>query len=283
MLTGAAIVGVRLYLVTRKLSNTEIPQPVFVEAPIIAAARDGRTEDVNRLILDGADLHATDVHRQSPLDLAAEHGYVDIVAALLDAGVDVNDARNGGGWTALHAASTHDDLALAELLISRNADPNQKGLTGTPIDTAAGACAIRVLKLLLRHGASINVHDDGGRTPLHSAAHARCLEGLSTLIKAGAEIDARDGSRQTPLRRAVEAGWIDGVRYLLDHNADIDAVDDDNVTPIYWAVTASNLNMVRLLVERGANVDIRDADGRSLVDIAMHVGSAEIQRLVTRH
>ncbi|MDB4951359.1 MAG: Ankyrin [Gemmatimonadetes bacterium] len=48
---------------------------------------------------------------------------VDGVALLLDAGADVN-ARQHGGYTALHAAAMHGDAAMLRLLLERGADPS---------------------------------------------------------------------------------------------------------------------------------------------------------------
>ena len=48
-------------------------------------------------------------------------GIKDAVRVLLEHGADVN-ARQEGGWTALHAASQNGDVEMARLLIAGGAD-----------------------------------------------------------------------------------------------------------------------------------------------------------------
>lgn len=59
-----------------------------------------------------------------------------IAEALLKAGADVN-ARQSGGYTALHSAAMHGDLALARLLVENGADLDQASDEGkTALDFA---------------------------------------------------------------------------------------------------------------------------------------------------
>lgn len=51
-----------------------------------------------------AKLEATDRHGQTALNLAARHGYSDVVKVLLAAGANVDHA-DCDGWTALRAAA----------------------------------------------------------------------------------------------------------------------------------------------------------------------------------
>lgn len=51
-----------------------------------------------------AKLEAVDRHGQTPLNLAARHGYIDVVKILLDAGAKADHA-DCDGWTALRAAA----------------------------------------------------------------------------------------------------------------------------------------------------------------------------------
>lgn len=56
------------------------------------------------LFLQQAKLEATDRHGQTPLNLAARHGYTDVVKVLLAAGASADHA-DCDGWTALRAAA----------------------------------------------------------------------------------------------------------------------------------------------------------------------------------
>ncbi|HET6762621.1 MAG TPA: ankyrin repeat domain-containing protein [Longimicrobiaceae bacterium] len=82
--------------------------------------------DILKLLLErGADptVASTNQMRNQALH-AALAGRLDRdgIALLLDRGADVN-ARQHGGYTALHAAAMHGDAAMVELLLARGADP----------------------------------------------------------------------------------------------------------------------------------------------------------------
>ena len=55
-----------------------------------------------------------------PLHAAAAGKHADIVKLLIDHGASVN-ARQHGGWTALHAAAQNGDVAMAAILIAAGA------------------------------------------------------------------------------------------------------------------------------------------------------------------
>jgi ankyrin repeat protein len=72
-----------------------------------------------------------------PLHSAVVARQRQIAEMLLHAGAPVN-AKQQGGWTALHAAAQHGDMEMAELLLEFGADPalaNDEGKS--PVDLAA--------------------------------------------------------------------------------------------------------------------------------------------------
>jgi ankyrin repeat protein len=70
---------------------------------LIEAVSMGDTEEVQTLLVQGADLNATDNDGLTALMWAAKHCHIDIVQLLLAKGADVNAKDNKGG-TALIAA-----------------------------------------------------------------------------------------------------------------------------------------------------------------------------------
>lgn len=58
--------------------------------------------------------------------------------------------------TALHVAAHCGHVRVAKLLLDRKADPNARALNGfTPLHIACKKNRIKVVELLLKHGASI--------------------------------------------------------------------------------------------------------------------------------
>ena len=97
----------------------------------------------------------------TPLHSAAYHGDLEMVQVLLECGVDVN-TKDYGVYTPLDFALSrlhHNEAAL--LSIAQGADPNSRNTKGfTPLHRAAERRWIEIARLLIEHGADVEVKDD---------------------------------------------------------------------------------------------------------------------------
>src|SRR5439155_19086382 len=103
---------------------------------VAAAAGLGRTDDVRHLLP-----RATAEERHVSMALAAQHGHVEIVRALLDAGADpdrYNPKGNHGHSTPLHQAVAAGRESVVRLLVERGArlDIRDTIYHGTPLGWA---------------------------------------------------------------------------------------------------------------------------------------------------
>ena len=92
------------------------------------------------LIRGAADVHAVAENPMAvaPIHSAAAGRHLDIVKLLLDQGACVN-ARQHGGWTALHAAAMLGDEAMVDVLLKAGADAGLESDDGkTAADMARG-------------------------------------------------------------------------------------------------------------------------------------------------
>lgn len=99
----------------------------------------------------------------------------------------------------LRGACSSGDLRCVEILLERGADPNGGpdwesdaigGRFGTeftsPLTAAAAGGHVEVMKLLLRHGALVDVLEGEGHTPLSMAISFKQKEAVELLLSAGA-------------------------------------------------------------------------------------------------
>jgi ankyrin repeat protein len=127
--------------------------------------------DIARLLLDaGASLNAVDRVGKTPLHDAVIAGHSDVVQYLLERGAGVFALSTYDG-TPLHAAAKRGDLTSGHLLLAAGAEINAIEPTwGTiPLHWAVAANNEPMVRLLLKHGASVEIRNKAGQTAIHYA------------------------------------------------------------------------------------------------------------------
>jgi len=104
-----------------------------------------------------------------PLHRAAYFGHGDVVDALVEAGADARAfSDNHEGNTAPHAAlAGRRAMRIISRLLTSGADVNARAAGGyTPLHIAAFHDDVAIVNTLLAHGAATDARDDNGKTPL---------------------------------------------------------------------------------------------------------------------
>jgi len=122
------------------------------------------------------------------LHAAAFSGNFEVVRMLIECHPPYISARDEDGWTPLLAASIGNNFKDGP-----------------------------VLRLLLEHGADINVQHRDSRTPLHVASTEGALEVVRLLLEQGADIEAKDDGGKTPLQVATDLRRDEVVKLLREH------------------------------------------------------------------
>jgi hypothetical protein len=124
------------------------------DSPFLYAGAEGRLEILRMTIAAGADLNSTNRYGGTALIPAAHHGHVETVRELLKTRIDVNHV-NRLGWTALLEAIILGD---------------------------GGAAHTEIVRLLVAHGAKLQLADAQGVTPLVHAEQ-RGQQGIVQILR----------------------------------------------------------------------------------------------------
>ncbi|CAB1318289.1 unnamed protein product [Coregonus sp. 'balchen'] len=93
-------------------------------------------------------------------------------------------------------------------------------MLSTPLHLAAGYNRVRIVQLLLQHGADVHAKDKGGLVPLHNACSYGHYEVTELLLKHGACVNAMDLWQFTPLHEAASKNRVEVCSLLLSQGAD---------------------------------------------------------------
>ena len=175
--------------------------------------------------------------------------------ALLDEGVSAN-IEGPNKITPLMDAAAIGSVDAMKMLIERRADVNAVNTYGSTALMWSVTDAKKV-RLLLDHGADVNVAARSGRTPLIVAAFANpSADVVRMLLAKGANVNVMDQRKVTPLNAATFGNDTATIRLLLDANADVNTADTFiGLTPLMNAAGNRNLSAVKLLLAKSANVN----------------------------
>jgi hypothetical protein len=221
----------------------EVVSVVAQAKTMIAAVKSGDLAPVQELLATNPKLAAVrDRSGLSAILTAAYYGQKDVLAALIEAGTELNifeaaaagrfdvvqqAAQEWPGWineyaqdgfTPLQLACFfgHEEMAL--WLIEQGADvnaaaKNKQGVAPIHATTANGN--LTVLEALLKKGAAVNARQEGGYTALHEAANSGNLAMTRLLLEHGADATLTTGEGKTALDIAQVKGHQEVAALLI--------------------------------------------------------------------
>lgn len=128
------------------------------------AACDGDFYHASQLIKKGTNINAADCFGDTPLHLAADHGHIRIVRALVTAKASLDNV-NHLNFTPLHLAVSNKNFQIAEILITAGACVNAVDSFGiTPLHFAVMVDHVKIAMMLVAAGANTGMKDQEGRT-----------------------------------------------------------------------------------------------------------------------
>ena len=236
----------------------------------------GRLEDYD----DSRDLIWSS--KATPLHRAAYYDLVDIAEWLITSRSHDLDAQNAIHRTPLYYACYRGNMKVIQVLINHGADVNTpRDLDWCPLHAASSEGHLEISRLLIESGANVNAQPstDGHPTPLSLASRWGHLEIVRMLLENGADHNLQY-SDETPLIIAWKSGRFEVAELLLKYVADINASDIKGDTVLHLASRRGDQKGARQLLEHGANVHVRNRQGKTPLQVAMAEGEQDVVELL---
>jgi uncharacterized protein len=193
---------------------------------------------------------------------------------------------------ALHDAAGDGNLDRIETLISSGYNADTMYDHVAPLHVAVMRNRIDAAKLLISHGASVNLaaETEHRETPLYLAATTGNRGMLDLLLASGANLEATDAQGNNLLFRCILADEPNAVDMLLDAGMDPNCQDPNKQAyalhaAMVFAIHYEKTDLVETLLRHGADPNVRDQHGMTpmkmlkisgkdhLVDLLMKYGA----------
>ncbi len=238
-----------------------------------AAARAGSTKVVELLLDHGAPANIEDDSGRTPLFVARHWKREDTAASL--------EKRGGKNLLAYEPEAVE---AFFKALDTGNVDAVTRALKETPSLSNArnrrGETALQhitqeggradIVKLLVFHGAEVNVARDGmfRATPLHNAAMGGDRAVIDLLLEGGARLEARDDRGATPLLCATS--W-ETIVYLVDRGARADVTTEAGESILHRAAESGDEKTIRWVLQRAKGLNLDTPGDRGIPPILLAI------------
>uniref|UniRef100_A0A8C5X9D9 Ankyrin repeat domain-containing protein 17 n=1 Tax=Malurus cyaneus samueli TaxID=2593467 RepID=A0A8C5X9D9_9PASS len=240
---------------------------------------------------------------------ACSEGDVNAVRKLLIEGRSVNE-HTEEGESLLCLACSAGYYELAQVLLAMHANVEDRGIKGdiTPLMAAANGGHVKIVKLLLAHGADVNAQSSTGKagcwehlhgwiwvcgelgeewlsaqqgnTALTYACAGGYVDVVKVLLESGASIEDHNENGHTPLMEAGSDGHVEVARLLLDSGAQVNMPADSFESPLTLAACGGHVELAALLIERGANLEEVNDEGYTPLMEAAREGHEEMVALL---
>ena len=222
-----------------------------------------------------ADINARDNKGNTPLMCAVENSSVALCQLLLKYHPDLK-LKNKNKQTALSLAVTLNRHRLITALIKQGAPINPKDGSIVPLAQALYMQNAPLVKLLLKHGADVTVHDSNHWAMLIIAVYFQRADLVKLLIKHGASVSITDtyynsrGYRmeRTPLILALKNNSLDIAEALLEAGANVNqSVNNYTQSPLLMAIQTASEEALDLLLKYNVKVNIQGGFTRKNVPL----------------
>lgn len=237
-------------------------------SPLHLCCQWGLTRVLQTLIDHGANVNALEYENKSPLHIAIQSQYEEIISILLcHPNIDLK-IRDKLGNTPFATALTVRNHKAAQCILDRlptaAEQMDQRGKNFLHLAIIKDDLESVLFLLSIQVNVNSRVHDVNQTPCLHLAASSENEMIIRNLILAGARLNDRDATQKTALHVASERGRFQAIQALLQNGADFDAVDGDGNNALHISVKEGHFNIVKeLLTESRINAEVINLKGRN--------------------
>jgi ankyrin repeat domain-containing protein 50 len=274
-----------------------------------AAVLMGHEPMVQFLLSQGADANAIDNDGWTPLHAAAVNrrsAVIDVLVKHTNEGHEIAsrlaqrlkdgdmqalmeemaDRKSAGSTvvSGLRSAINGDSIQRLLKLLEDGADIDAVDEIGgsTALTHAAWFERDEAVRLLLNHGAAVDLRERSGRTALHWAASSGNKSMVIDLVEqGGATVDLKIFG-WTAMLLAARMWHAQVVIYLIEQGADLRTKDFHGRSALHWACIQGDERLVEMLIGFGAGVNARDHCGQAPLHWAIAGRYLSIAKLLLR-
>ncbi len=224
--------------------DAETPEGV---TPLIFAVANNRIEAVKALIFHNPNLNKITSASETPLIIAVKNGNTEIAEALIRAGADI-DLADRYGATPLHYASIYGNLYMVDLLLYYYATIDRKSHDGTtPLMAAILAGHAHIADILIQNGVNMEARDNAGFTPLLTAAQNGDTLIMNLLLEKGTDLYETNKYNYDALAIAIRSGHKEATEFLLDKGDKWKSGNKTAISPYNIAAKYRRYEIIKVL------------------------------------
>lgn len=241
-------------------------------SPLIVAASIGLVDIAEVLLENNAKIDYIAPDHASALFCAVQEKHWELVSLLHDHKANMNSQRDKGP-TPLYIAAQEGYADMVGRLVEIGADPDLRAHGITPLFIACQENHPEVVTTLLQKKADPNRRNKSGGLPVVVSAWRNNTKVLEELVKAeDLKIDKFGGANMSALMTASKNKKTESVKILVGAKADCDKKCDSSfrATALHYAADKHYIEIMNMLKDDGAaDTSIKNANGHTAADMIM--------------
>ncbi|XP_062700825.1 uncharacterized protein LOC115267412 [Aedes albopictus] len=250
--------------------------------PLYSAITYGHRNLVQLLIDKGANLHIRNTEGWSVLHYAVQHNQIAISSFLIDKDIDVNSISNNK-WNALHISCNNGDADMTQMLIRKGAQlDKQTNEDKTALDLAAAGGHTAVVNILTDNLIKEEHLNGMICKTFQTAVHYGHNSVKEMLIKKYPELADPKYTNDPLIHLAAQKGMVKDVKQYIDHGANVNALDRTDKTALHLSASAGHSLVVELLLNRGARLNAIERHKCTPLHLACQNGHKEVVQILIK-